>query len=93
MCSMSIFTAQIHRIGESQYVASIQIAVPDGSYEFEFVVTGYDIRAVVSTHEFTELLSTIRGQPSSSWPPILALDMSQGFDVSIREGCGSIASS
>lgn len=78
---MRAYPIEIKHIGDSRYAVKVATKEPDGSFDFEFRVVGNDIRVVQSSSEFVTFLRYNTGTAKDLMAAILALDMSQGFDV------------
>lgn len=78
---MKLHPIQLRRTGESRYVVNIETSSPPGSHEFEFMVTGTDIRVVVSTPGFEAFMRNNVGPLRSLLAAILAFDDAQGVDL------------
>jgi hypothetical protein len=78
---MKLYPKQIRHVGGSRYETSVVTSDPDGTFEFEFRVTGDNIRVVELPSEFIVFLRHNTGPAKNLLAAILALDMSQGFEV------------
>ncbi len=78
---MKLHPVQLRRAGESRYVVSIDTSSPQGRHEFEFIVTGADIRVVEPASEFVSFMGQNLGPIKSLLAAILAFDDSQGVDL------------
>ncbi|WP_437926913.1 hypothetical protein WMF37_49105 [Sorangium sp. So ce291] len=79
---MKMYPESVVGVGGAKYRARIRIDNPDEIYEFEFVVEGDDVRVVVWSSDFVTFVRGNVGAGRYLMEAILALDRSQGADIS-----------
>ncbi|XYH97326.1 hypothetical protein ACMHYB_57810 [Sorangium sp. So ce1128] len=79
---MKMYPEQIVGLGGARYLARIKTVEPDEVREFQFVVEGDDIQAVVWSSDFAAFLGHNFGAARHLLQAILAFDRAQGVEIS-----------
>lgn len=78
---MTLYPVQVTRVGVSRYLVRIEVDRSSKTHEFEFAVSGDDIRVVESPPAFEEWIGHNGGAVRNLLAAVLAFDRSQGTVV------------